>query len=527
VRPVRLVGTRLYLDRYWREERLVAAELLGLAGAPLRSVDVELLADGLSRLFTGSDEEELQRVAAACAVLRRLAVVAGGPGTGKTTTAARVLALLIEQAHSAGRPAPLIALAAPTGKAAARLAQVVHEEASRADVSSGVRGAMEAARATTIHALLGWRPGARSRMRHTRANRLPHDVVIIDETSMVPLTMMARLLEALREDARLLLVGDPDQLSAIEAGAVLRDIVGPAARALRLSAPTRAVLTRAIGQEPAAEPVEVNAGFGNGFAGFGDGIVVLDRLRRFGPGIAALARAIRDGDEDAAIAALEAGGQEVTWIASASPSSEALAPLRDAAVAAGARVIAAARDGDAAAALAALGAFRLLCAHRHGPAGVSVWSAEVERWLAASVAEFERTAGQYAGRPLLITRTDHELRLHNGDVGVVITTGPGRLGAAFERDGRLVNIAPSRIAFAQTLHAMTIHKSQGSQFDVAGVVLGDASSRLLTRELLYTAVTRARSTLIVVAAPEAIRAAVSRPAARASALGERLWGAEA
>ena len=225
-RPLRLVGTTLYLDRYWREEREVAADLLTFSDGPPATVDEAVLADGLKRLFTGGADDR-QRVAAATAVLRRFAVVAGGPGTGKTTTVARIVALLAEQAAAAGNPPPLIALAAPTGKAAARLEEAVHAEAATLDLDDTTRAQLLDLHASTLHRLLGWRPGSHSRFRHHRTNRLPHDVVIVDETSMVSLSLMARLVESVRPDARLVLVGDPGQLTSIEAGAVLGDIVGP------------------------------------------------------------------------------------------------------------------------------------------------------------------------------------------------------------------------------------------------------------------------------------------------------------
>ena len=246
LRPLRLIGTRLYLDRYWREERQVAGDLRALDGAALRQVELPLLADGLARMFRG-DGDQLQRVAAACAVLRSLAVVAGGPGTGKTTTVARIIALLYEQAQAGGQSLPLVALAAPTGKAAARLQESVHTEAARLAIAPEVRDVLLALRASTLHRLLGWRPGSHSRFRHDRGNRLPHDIVIVDETSMVSLTLMARLLEAVRGDARVVLVGDPEQLTAIEAGAVLRDVVGPAAVTPRMSTATRVAVARALG----------------------------------------------------------------------------------------------------------------------------------------------------------------------------------------------------------------------------------------------------------------------------------------
>ena len=509
-RPLRLVGSALYLDRYWREERRVAADLQALAEAEPDHVRLGDLADGLGRLFAGRGDDR-QRLAAAAAVLRRLAIVAGGPGTGKTTTVARIVALLAEQAPRE----PLVALAAPTGKAAARLEEAVHAEAATLAVSDDVREQLLALRARTLHRLLGRRGGLHSRFRHDRGNRLPHDVVIVDETSMVSLGMMARLVEAVRPDARLILVGDPGQLTSIEAGAVLGDLVGPAASGLRMRPAMRARLGEVAG-------VEVRAGAGT--AAVGDGIVVLDRAHRFGSAIAGVAEAIRRGDGDAVIAALVAG-DGVEWIRGDADG------LVESAGAAARAVVAAARAGEAREAIAALGAFRVLCAHRRGPHGVAAWAGRIQARLAQDAGGPE--GEWYAGRPLLATANDYGIGLFNGDTGVVVaaageasaaTGGTNGLVAAFERGGRVLEIAPSRLSAVETVFAMTVHKSQGSQFDTAAVVLPPPSSRLLTRELLYTAVTRARTRLIVAGTEEAIRAAVARPVARASGLRERLWG---
>ncbi len=299
---------------------------------------VDLLAEGLARLFAGETDSR-QCLAAASAVLRRLAVVAGGPGTGKTTTVARIVALLCEQAG--GSAPPLVALAAPTGKAAARLEEAVHAEAAALPVDDAVRSALLGLRASTLHRLLGWRPGSYSRFRHDRTNRLPHDVVIVDETSMVSLSLMARLIEAIRPQARLVLVGDPGQLASIEAGAVLGDIVGPAGGRLIMNASARDRLAQATGTALTAEdpPPGVTVG---------DGIVVLDRVHRFGGGIARLAAAIRRGDADAVLEVLGEGHDDVTWIPVdvADPAgAQMLEPVRARAVQAGSAVISAARRG--------------------------------------------------------------------------------------------------------------------------------------------------------------------------------------
>jgi len=520
-RPLRLLGSALYLDRYWREEEQVAADLVKLA-EPDDGVDLDVLADGLARLSAGEDPDPSQQHAAAAAALRRLAVVAGGPGTGKTTTVARIVVLLEEQAIARGADPPLIALAAPTGKAAARLQEAVHSSSEALDVSEPIRARLLDLRASTIHRLLGWKPGSHSRFRHDRTNRLPHDVVIVDETSMVALSLMARLVEAVRPDARLILVGDPGQLTSIEAGAVLGDIVGPASSGPRMSATGRSVLEHVTGSPvPAAPEGAVED------APIADGIVVLRTVHRFGTEIASLADAIHAGDADAVIEALSLDRDAITWIAVDAADPEVLDQLsiiRAGAISSGRAVIEAARAGDASAAITALGTFRILCAHRRGPHGVATWMPRVESWLATELPGFAAEGPWYIGRPLLVTENDHSIRLYNGDTGVVVASPTtGHPVAAFERQNEIVTFSPSRLAAVQTVYAMTIHKSQGSQFDTAAVLLPDPTSPILTRELLYTAATRAKNHLVLVGTEEAVRSAVDRPIARASGLRNRLW----
>ncbi len=518
-RPLRLIGPRLYLDRYWREERQVAADLLALSERPTTDVEMAVLGESISRLFSGETDSR-QCVAAASAVLRSLAVVAGGPGTGKTTTVARIVSLLAEQAANSQTAQPLVALAAPTGKAAARLEEAVHTEAARLPVDDAIREQLLALQASTLHRLLGWRRDSNSRFRHNRRQRLPHDLVIVDETSMVSLSLMARLIEAIRPDARLILVGDPGQLTSIEAGAVLGDIVGPAGDAPLIRPAARERLALATGHAvPGGEPPSGS--------GIGDGIVVLDRIHRFGGGIAQLAEAIRSGDASQTLEVLRAAPEGVTWIpldVGQEAGSNALAPVRERAIAAARNVIDAARAGDPAVAIAALRAFRLLCAHRRGPHGVASWTARIEHWLEDELAGFTGDGRWYAGRPLLVTENDYELGLYNGDTGVVVQAQEDRLSAAFERRGEIVEFSPTRLDAVDTVYAMTIHKGQGSQFDSAAVLLPGPTSRLLTRELLYTATTRAREELVLVGTEETVRAAVERPVARASGLRGRLWG---
>jgi len=497
--PLHVDGSVVHLDRYRREEERVASGLRALAEATAPAVDEALLRTGLDRLLP---ERGDQRLAAAVAVLRRVAVVAGGPGTGKTTTVARIIALLAEQSEARGDAPPLVALAAPTGKAAARLAEAVHDEAEGLAVGDAVRAHLLGLSASTVHRLLGRAP---------RRSALPHDVVIVDEASMVSLSLMVRLVDAVRPGARLVLVGDPGQLASVEAGAVLADVAGPAAGAPRMREAAAAQLSRVSGMAVAADPAGT---------AIGDGIVTLGRVHRFGAEIGAVAAAIRAGDADGTLAALAAGGDAVAWL----PPEAATEVVRARAVAAARAVIAAAREGDALAALEALRGFRLLCAHRRGPYGVATWSARIEAWLGEAVPGFAAAGAWYAGRPLLVTENDEALRLFNGDTGVIVRTGEdAAVAAAFERRGEIVEYAPARLGAVETVHAMTIHKSQGSQFGTAAVLLPPPDSPLLTRELLYTGVTRAQERLLLAGSEEAVRAAVTRPVARASGLRERLW----
>jgi exodeoxyribonuclease V alpha subunit len=526
-RPLRLIGSRLYLDRYWRHERCIAEDLVRRGTGAPPTVDAAVLTAGLARLFPAAGTDgpgaDLQRVAAASAVLRRFSVIAGGPGTGKTTTVARVLALLHEQATALGAPPPRVALAAPTGKAAARLAEAVHAEAAGLVVEPAVRDALLATPASTLHRLLGWQPGNRSRFRHDENNQLPHNVVIVDESSMVSLSMMAKLLVSVRDSARLVLVGDPRQLASVEAGAVLGDIVGPSAQALQLRPAARAGLERVVGGAVVAD----DPGPGSSV---GDGIVVLRHVHRFGGGIARLAEAIESGVPAAVLAVLEAQTGDVEWIETDTTLLPTRAPelagVRDAVITTATAVVDAARAGAAADALAALRSVQVLCAHRRGPTGASLWRGEIERWLRATIPGYATGAGGgawYAGRPLIVTENDYALGVFNGDTGVVIDAGEGRLRAVFDRRGEILSVRPTRLASVDSLYAMTIHKAQGSQFGHAIVVLPDPGSPVLTRELLYTAVTRAQTKLTVVGSAAAVAAAVARPVARASGLVDALW----
>lgn len=573
VAPLVVHAGLLYLERYRTYERVVARELLRRATIPLSGTATPgsvtsgpatsgtatsgdatpgTATSGIAAGLLTGDGAEAQRSAVEASVHNSVTVLVGGPGTGKTTTVAAIVATLLDlhraaaerSAESMGsakhEPPLLLALAAPTGKAAARLGEAFREAATR--LPEHLAAPLLDTHPSTIHRLLRPIPGSRSSFRHHARNQLPHDVVIVDECSMVSLPLMARLLDALHLDARLVLVGDPGQLASVDAGSVLGDIAGPLVDAGSVLGDVAGPLVDAgsvlgdiagpldagSGPTPA---VAAAAGSGSDDAGpLASCVTVLTHSRRFPPAspLARLADAVRRGDVDAALAVLadpgapEAPMGALRWVDTAADSvaaAQAVRTVLSPALLAGA---AAAGAGDATAALDALGAVRVLCAHRRGGFGVERWNERIESWLAdAGVV----TTGWYPGRPVLVTANDHRNRLYNGDLGIVVARD-GRSSVAFDEGSGVRFIGPSRLDAVETTHAMTIHKSQGSEFDHVVVLLPPAESRLATRELLYTAVTRARSMVSVIGDGDAIAAAIANRTERASRLRGDLWGAD-
>jgi exodeoxyribonuclease V alpha subunit len=451
----------VYLRRFHDLERTVAERLVALASQPTA---VPAPADDLS------DEMHLddgQREAVRVCLASRLGVLVGGPGTGKTRTVATILAALLRGDGAT----PRIALAAPTGKAAARMGESIAGAAALLDgADPELADSMRRIKPSTVHRLLGVRTGSAA-FRHNASDPLHHDVVIIDEASMMSLPLTASLLDALGGSTRVILVGDPDQLASVEAGSVLADLVAAVG-------PTSTCVAE----------LTANHRFGDGSA------------------IAELASAVRTGDSEAARRALE--GDEAVSLSSTSGRS-IIEPVASA-------MRQAALSGDATAAAKHLDSVRVLCAHRRGPAGVARWNAMVESWLGDV-----RPFSDYAGRPVMVTENDASRRLFNGDIGVVV-----------DRDGALEVVLPDgdgvravprvHLGRVETVHALTIHKSQGSEFDRVIVVLPSADSLLATRELLYTAITRARSSVTLIGSLDTVLAALARPTRRASGLRTRL-----
>ena len=506
---------RLYLYRYWKYERELVQVIREKGALPAGEIDETLLSAGIARLFPGGAGEgtDWQKVAALAALRSAFSVISGGPGTGKTSTVVKILALLLEQAEG---ERVRIALAAPTGKSAARLKESIRRMKSGLDCSETVRSRIPE-EVTTLHRLLGVRAGS-VRFRHDAQNRLPFDVVIVDEASMVALPQLAKLAVALEAGARVILLGDRDQLASVEAGAALGDICG-GGRAEPYSVPFRAFVERVCGEKLAATAADELKRFPN------DCLTVLKRNYRFAAksGIGGAAAAVNAGDGARALALLkDAASHDTSW--QQAPAPELLKKaLTERIVAGYAPYLAAATPGEA---LALFDDFRVLTALRQGPYGVAGVNALAEEIL-ADRGLVERGNRWYRGRPVMITVNDYQLQLFNGDIGIVLPDpeSDGKPRVFFPSpDGGVRTVSPVRLPAHDTVFAMTIHKSQGSEFDRLLMLLPVNDSEALSRELIYTGLTRAKSAAEIWGDEEVFRAAVSRRVERASGLEEALWG---
>lgn len=505
--PLVLDGSRLYLYRYWAYECAVAEQLRTRVSRPAREIDDAVLRAALDRWFPASEEIDWQKIAAALVATQPLTIISGGPGTGKTTTVMRALAVL-----AGTSPEPLrMALAAPTGKAAARLQEALRQARSSMRLAPEIDAQLPR-EAATLHRLLGVLPG-RTRFRHDRAHPLPLDVLVVDEASMIDLALMAKLLDALPSHARLVVLGDKDQLASVEAGAVLHSMcAGPDAYSPAMVARLKALTGYELPGAADAPPLA-------------DALALLRRRYRFAAGssIAALADAARAGDADAALRLLErtdrdamiwhAGCDQRTLIATLADRYEAL--------------IAAAQSGAAAEHVhGLLRAHGVLCAHRNGPYGAATLNGAVESELRRR-GRITEAGSWFRGRPVMVQRNDYAARLYNGDLGVTLADEEGRLGVYFpDGAGQLRRYAPARLPACESAFAMTVHKSQGSEFDAVDVVLPGEISPVLTRELFYTAVTRAMVRVAIWGSAEIVRASLTARVERDSALAQRLWHRE-
>ena len=514
-KPLILEGSRLYLYRYWDYETKLANILKARTAGDWEKVDESALKDGLARLFAedGKKETDWQKVAAFASVMKRFCVISGGPGTGKTFTVAKILALLLEQP---GAEKIRIALAAPTGKAAARLQEAIKNSKAKLDCREEIRKLIPE-EASTIHRLLGSVPDS-PYFRHNAENPLSAEVVVVDEASMVDLALLSKLAQAVPPTARLILLGDKDQLASVEAGAVLGDLCDTG-KVHGYSQNFCDALKKIAGADVAC-PAEGMDGFG-----IRDSIVQLLRSYRFGAvsGIGEVSRAVNEGDGVRAMDLMKSGAyRDIQW--KELPRPEALpAVLKD-------RIIegfsAYLRETDPAKAFDLFNRFRILCALREGPHGVHYMNLLVEQIL-KDEGLIKQDGRWYPGRPVMIIRNDYNLRLFNGDVG--ITLPDPKLGNELRvffpaPDGSMRTFPPLRLPDHETVCAMTVHKSQGSEFGQMLFLMPDRSGPVLTRELVYTAITRARAKVEVWGKEEVFKGAVSQRIERISGLRKALWG---
>jgi exodeoxyribonuclease V alpha subunit len=493
---------RLYLMRYFLYEQRLAGRILSLASQPI-CFDACRLREGLARLFPGNaDEIDWQKIASIAAATRSFSVITGGPGTGKTTTVARILCLILEQ-----DPSLKIALAAPTGKAAKRLGEAVSNALGALDCEKSIKDAVPS-EALTIHRLIGLGSDP-SRPAYNEKRPLAADVIVIDEASMVSLPLMSRLVSAMKNGSRLILLGDRDQLSSVEAGFVLGDICDNGT-VHEYSREFSLLVKDLTGHE-----------LPHGGKSLQDSIVELRKNYRFSSssGIGLLSTCIKEGlfragmpEQDGGVVIRPSPGRAGIRKALAETVIERFSPYIKA------------RDmGEK---LDLFNSFRILCALREGPYGVSGMNAAVESIL-ASAGLISPRGEYYDMMPVMITRNDYTLRLFNGDIGIVAKRPDGRLEAWFSQTSGNVqtirNIPVARLPENEPVFVMTVHKSQGSEFDNVLLILPEKDSEVLTKELIYTGITRTRNTLEIWANPDILETASKRTALRASGLRDALW----
>lgn len=500
---------RLYLYRYWNYERQLAETLLKMARSKNAQFDKRKAGTQLEKLFkkAPTDLADMQQVAALAALYNKLTIISGGPGTGKTSTVVKILALILEQSGTDLK----IALTAPTGKAAARLNDSISQMKDALDISHEIKSAIPS-NVTTIHRLLGFIPDS-THFRHNNKNHLPFDLIVVDEASMIPLPLMAKLVIALKPEARLILIGDKDQLSSVEAGAVLADLCGCGHVDIFsnsfLEICSDVIDFKMTGQNIIRQNQPLT-----------DSVVILNKNYRFAESsaIGALSRAINSGDSIGTLNIMESGStNELLWHESV--SEEKLAPI----IISGFRPYLEADNAKEA--LKLFDGFRILCAVKNGFRGVSGINQTVEKILAAN-GLIEPNERWYHGRPVMVTVNDYHLKLFNGDIGMAFidSRGDGSLKIYFPGEGgELRAFSPFRLPANETVYAMTVHKSQGSEFEKLSLILPENDSRVMTRELLYTAITRAKASVEIFGDKNILTEAVKRTVERNSGLMDRLW----
>ncbi|WP_217988391.1 exodeoxyribonuclease V subunit alpha [Aliifodinibius salipaludis] len=501
---------RLYMHKLWNYERTLGEELVKRSRQQEDNIDVSLLRDGLTRLFTDSSQNpDWQQVAAATSIRNNLSIISGGPGTGKTSTVVRVLALILEQYQD--REEKLnIALSAPTGKAAARLQDSIASAKEGLDISEEIRASIPE-KAQTLHQLLGARRYS-SQFKHHAENPVPYDLVVVDEASMVDQALMSKLVEALFDETRLILLGDKNQLASVEAGSVLGDICDVDGNqysghytdwlnTLSLNIPDEFVIN------------ESNS--------LTDNITLLTKSYRFASdsGIARLSKAVNSGNASHALSLLESADTDDVTFESIVDSSELESVLEQKIPAYFQHLLESESPLEAVKKLNRLG---VLAAHRRGPWGIIHLNKLIEQILQAQ-SLIPKYAQWYPGKKVIVNTNDYALELFNGDTGVCLSDQTGDLKIYFESEGEVRGISPSRLPDHNTAYALTVHKSQGSEFDEVMLVLPRTVSKVVNRELLYTAITRARTKITVAGKKLILKKGIQRKIRRSSGLRDYLW----
>jgi exodeoxyribonuclease V alpha subunit len=507
--PLILDGRRLYQQRYFHYESALAERLRALLQHPPEPVDSDRLgpAGGLFDYgWVRDDEPNWQAVAAAVAARHRFTVISGGPGTGKTYTVLRLIRLLLERADAAREPPPVIRLAAPTGKAAARMMESIRAGLAGLDAGAALREHLPD-EAATLHRLLGLHWGTVV-PRFDRQNPLAADVVIVDEASMIDLPMMAKLADALPDHGRLILLGDRYQLASVESGSVLAELCA-AAGVNALSQDQRDALQPLLSGTSAAPQATDTP--------LGDHVVTLQTSHRFRPDspIGRLAAAVNAGDAEAAIAVGREAGQTVQLALDDAPDLEALTrTLADAC-----EVLFEAESPESA--LDTLDRVRLLTATRVGPTGAVAMNQRIFEYLARR-RDLTLQQPWYHGRPVIVLHNDYRVGLFNGDTGVCLAGDDGHLRVWFRTETGLQTLLPAAMPAHETAYAMTVHKSQGSEFESVWLLLPEQDNPVLSRELVYTGITRARNRLVLLGPEALLRFALGRTVQRNSGLRSRL-----
>ena len=527
-------NNRLYLYRYWEYEKILSESIKRRVKEDVKDIDASLLKESLKRLFPensgpGKSENDInwQKIASLTAAIKRFCVISGGPGTGKTYTVAKILAILLEQAKG---DKLRIFLCAPTGKAAAKLGESIKKAKEELNCSATIKQAIPV-ETYTIHRILKTIPGS-PYFRYNPENLLPADVVIVDEASMVDLALMSKLVSSIPMTARLILMGDRDQLASVEAGSVLGDICDTSCMQMfsREYAKTiEEIAGEKVGEKP-GEKIDTSIKACEKGQGLYDCIVVLKKSLRFTgkSKIWELSQAVNIGEWKLILAILKNNkGRGIKW--------EEFKASKDSYSIIAKKII----DGysdyliaqDPYTALERFNRFKLLCALKVGPYGAYSLNRLAEEVLKKEKlikTEMPNEYPWYRGRPVLITKNDYSLGLFNGDMGITMPDpkeGGRNLYVFFpEASGGLRRYSPYRIKEHETAYAMTVHKSQGSEFDHVCLVFPDKDYPVLTRELVYTGITRARKSVLIWGSEHVLKAAVSRRIKRASGLRDALWG---